>query len=103
MKRWLVSGAVVYSMLIAFCAFGVHAVPASAQEALRPYVWLLGPPANLVHGTNFLCPFVIGTIVVAGLAFGMTRTESPGVQIACGAALLVAWAVFGFIVYAPGA
>lgn len=102
MKRWLVGGAIVYSILIAFCAFGAHAVPVSTQQALRAYVWLLGPPANLLHGTNYLWPFVIGTIVVAGLVFGMTRTESPGVQFICGVALLVAWAIFGFVTYAPG-
>ena len=102
MKRWLVGGAVVYSILIAFCAFGAHAVPASTQQTLRPYIWLLGPPVNLVHGTNYLWPFVIGTIVVAGLVFGMTRTESPGVQIVCGAVLLITWAILGFVAYARG-
>jgi hypothetical protein len=102
MKRWLVGGAIVYSILMAFCAFGAHAVPASTQQALRAYVWLLGPPANLLHGTNYLWPFAIGSIVVAGLVFGITRTESPGVQVISGLALLIAWAFFGFLTYAPG-
>jgi hypothetical protein len=78
-------------------------MPASTQQAIGPFFWLLGPPANLIHGTNFLWPFVIGTGVVVGLTFGVTRTESPGVQIVSGVALLIAWAVFGFIAYAPGA
>ena len=103
MKRWLIWSAVVYVVLMAFCGLGARAIPASTQQLVRPYLWLLGPPANLVYGTDFLWPFAIGTIVVAGLLFGIARFESPGVRIACGSALVIAWAVFGFIVYAPGA
>jgi hypothetical protein len=103
MRRLFVGSAIVYATLMALCAFGAGFVPASAQEAVRPYFWLLGPPANLVHGTNFLWPFAIGSAVVAGLIFGISRSESRGVQLACGVTLLIAWAIFGFIVYAPGA
>jgi hypothetical protein len=103
MRRMLVRFAFAYAALIAFCGLGAGLIPASVQERLRPYFWLLGPPANLVHGTKFLWPFGIGTVVVAGLFLAVTRTESPGVQVACGVALIIAWMIFGFLVYAPGA
>jgi hypothetical protein len=103
MREWLVGGAVAYSILIAFCAFGIQALPASTQEAMRPYAWLLGPPVNLVYGMNYLWPFAIGTIVVAWLVRVITRTESPAMRIVSSAALLIAWAIFGLVAYAPGA
>lgn len=103
MKRWLLGSALLYAALMAFCGFGAELVPESAQRALEPYFWLLGPPANLVHGTDFLWPFAIGTVAVAGCVLGSAYSESPGVQVTCGIGLLLTWAVCGFLVYAPGA
>lgn len=103
MRRWLLGSALLYAALTAFCGFGTGLVPESAQRVLRPYFWLLGPPANLVHGTSFLWPFAVGTVVVAGSVLGIARTESPGVQVTCAIALLITWALCGFLVYAPGA
>jgi len=101
--RLLMRCASVYAALMAFCAFGAASVPASVQTSFKPYFWLLGPPANLVYGTKFLPPFVVGTVVVAGLLFCVARARSSIVKGVCGVGLVMAWALFGFIVYAPGA
>ena len=99
MKRALISFAAFYVASCAFCALVPDAVVAKYLSIL----WLFGPPASLVYGTNFLWPFAIGTALVAGSVFGITRTESPGVQVVSGLALPVVWAFFGFLAYAPGA
>ncbi len=98
-----VGGALVYSALILFCAFGLPALSSSTQSAMKPYFWLFGPPANLVHGTAFLVPFFLGTLIAGGLLFGIARSHSLAVKRICGFALLLTWAAFGFIAYAPGA
>ncbi len=69
----------------------------------KPDFWLFGPPANLVHGTAFLLPFFLGTLIAGVLLFGIARSHSLAVKRICGFALVMAWAAFGFIAYAPGA
>jgi len=103
MKRWLLGGIVVYVTTIVVGAFGAAVVPASARNVLRSSWWLLGPAANLVHGTHFLWPFAIGTIAVAGLFLGFVRSRSRAVKASCATAFALAWVAFGFLAYAPGA
>lgn len=102
MKRALSIGVVSYLALVLVCSLGLAAIPERTQGFLRPYLWLLGPPANLVHGTKFLVPFVTGTFVLGGLVLGVSRSESPVVQLFSAVALVLVWAAFGFIAYAPG-
>lgn len=102
-RRLVVGSALVYSALILFCAFGLPALSSSTQVAVKPYFWLFGPPANLVHGTAFLLPFFLGTLIAGALIFGIARSHSLAVKRVCGFALLMAWSAFGFIAYAPGA
>lgn len=99
MKPRLIGSAVVYAALSVFCAFGGRGMSASTQEAIRPYFWLL---ANRIHA-KYLWPCAIRTVVVSGLLLTIGLSKSLGTQVVCGAALLVTWGVFDFIVYAPGA
>ena len=62
MKRFWIGSATVYAGFMVFSAFGAAYVPASVQSTLRPYVWLLGPPALLIYGTELLWLFVPGTL-----------------------------------------
>jgi hypothetical protein len=102
-NRTLVGATLVYGLLMAFCALWAGHLSAETQAALRPYFWLMGPPANLVHGTNYLLPFFIGTALVAGFVFGIERSTSAAARGLWGTALAIAWCAFGFIAYAPSA
>jgi hypothetical protein len=96
----------LYGGLALYCALGVVHLPVSVQTAIEPYFWLFGPPANLVHGTNFLLPllaFSLGTVMIGGWVFGILRSRSRLVKGTCSAGLVITWAAFGFIAYAPGA
>jgi hypothetical protein len=101
--RLLVASVVIYGALIAVGACGAASMSLTMQRAFQPYFWLLGPPANLVHGTQFLWPFAIGTIIVAVLLVGVARSRSTAMRAVCGVGFAIAWATFGFVAYAPGA
>jgi hypothetical protein len=79
-------------------------VPAAAVRAWIAFLWLLGPPANLIHGTRYLVPFFVGTLVVGALGWGLLRSSVSSFRrrmLTLGIA--VAWAAFGVLAYAPGA
>ena len=102
LMRLAVGCLMLYAALMAFCGFGVRSLPESTQASVGSYLWLFGPPANLVHGAHYWFPFIVGTAVVAGCFFGVVRSRSRNVKGACGVGLLMAWSLFGFIAYAPG-
>jgi hypothetical protein len=93
----------VYGVLMLFCGVGARHLPVPAQQAIKPWFWMFGPTANLVHGTLYLVPFLLGTATVIGLLNGLVRARSVAVKVAFGVLLLLAWAGFGFISYAPAA
>lgn len=105
MTRPVRFGAVVgvYAALSAFCAFGTSSVSVSVQKAIGSYFWLLGPPANLVWGMNYVWPFVVGTIAVAVLAYSATSARTRSRKAALGVVLVLVWVLFGCISYAPAA
>ena len=100
--RILIGGGLLYLGLSVFCAFGAAHLPEGAQHILKPLFWLLGPPANLVHGANFLLPFLAGTAIVGGLAVGAYKSKSPSTRSACRMGLIITWVLSGCLVYAPG-
>ena len=92
-----------YVILAVFCACGVKFVPFSVQRAARSYFWMFGPPANLVWGTNYIGPFAVGTVAVAGLVYAYFRAQTTELRVLLGALLIFVWSLFGFISYAPAA
>jgi len=79
-------------------------VPAAAVRAWITFLWLLGPPANLIHGTRYILPFFVGTLVVGALTWGLLRSSASSFRrriLIVGIA--VTWAAFGVLAYAPGA
>ncbi len=94
-KLFLLGAAVAYVALCVFCAiqlgrFGIG----------LPWFALFGPPALLVAwGKLPIWIFVVGTGLVAALVFGVSRTKSLPLQLACGFLLLVVWLAFGFLPY----
>jgi hypothetical protein len=90
---------VLYGVLSFACAV----IPLAAQRRMLGLLWMLGPPANLIYGTRYVKPFLVGTVVTAVLFSGVVHSRGPVPRIYFLMALLVAWIVFGFIAYAPGA
>jgi hypothetical protein len=103
LKAAVSTGVMAYAGLCIIGARGLASVSNETQVAIRPYVWLLGPPANLVHGTDFLWPFLIGTLVLGMCAFMTMRSRRFAMKTVWSAMALVAWAMFGFLAYAPSA
>ena len=93
----------VYAALMAFCGLGLPAIAESIGTPVAPYLWILGPPVNLIHGRHYAWAFGVGTVVVVPLLFGVVRARSSVVKRICVVGLLIAWAVSGACVYAPGA
>jgi hypothetical protein len=94
-----VLGAVCYLSLSA--AFWL--AQARAKEWIRAgwdFIWIFGPPANLVHGKRYLWAYLLGSsLVVLGFAwrcFGKARASS-----AWWVAMVSVWLIFGALSYAP--
>jgi hypothetical protein len=103
MTRRIAIGSVAYVLITLVGALGLQLLSRSAQVMIQPYVWLLGPPAKLIHGAAFFLPFVAGTGVVAGLLLRLVRANSRSRRRLWACATAIAWACFGFAAYAPGA
>ncbi len=88
-----------YGLLCAVCV----SAPTSRVRAMLDALWLLGPPANLVHGTSFLVAFLIGTVLVLGLSLALARARRRGLRVVLGLVLLLIWVSSGWLAYAPGA
>jgi hypothetical protein len=101
MKRLLAIGAIVYACLVAFVVLGVPLLPRTADPSMKPYFWLLGPPATLVYGTELLWAFTSGTVIAGSLLVVVARTRSFIVRGVCGVAFALAWAFFGGVAYIP--
>lgn len=89
----------VYSALSVFCAFA----PFSVTQRIYSIVWVLGPPANLLHGTAWILPFILGTIVVAAVSLAAARATGLLMRVVWLLVGLMMWCLFGALVYAPGA
>jgi hypothetical protein len=78
-------------------------VSRSSIRSILGALWALGPPANLIHGTDYLVPFALGTLVVAGTLRAAIRARTRETRIFLLVVLVTLWALSGFIAYAPGA
>lgn len=102
-RRWMVP-AIVYAATSLACAVAPD-VPALRYVlgATWRWLWLLGPPALLVHQTGYLYLYAVGTTVVATGAWAThhwsrRNLEWSGIA-ACGT--LALWVSFGLLVYIP--
>ena len=95
-RRSIITAAIVfYVALCLFCAL-------SSEDKILQFAWILGPPANLVYGTKFLAPFVIGTLFVVWLFVALFRAASNR-RLMLGIGFAIAWLFSGFLFYAPRA
>jgi hypothetical protein len=101
-KSWqspLLAFVSVYTLASGLCLFA----PDEFLRKLRSVAWLLGPPASLVYGKDYLWAVACGTMfVVIPLACTMRATTTSSRRV--GTCLTVAaWCIAGTLAYAPGA
>lgn len=101
-KRLYLASALAYVTLAVIC----YRVPISCWGSdligrIWEYVWLAGPPANLLHGDRYLGPFVLGTAILACLALIALRVHRWRVRLALWSGIAALWCLFGGCVYVP--
>lgn len=96
--------AMTAGMLAAYAAICMSCLlaPRWVLRDLINFLWILGPPANLVYGSKYLLPFIIGTVVVGVAVDAIVRARTTWVRSLLLLALALTWLLFGFVAYAPG-
>lgn len=95
-------GLVVYLCSVALGALGYVIAPVEALVWVWPYLWLLGPAANLVYGASYLWPFAVGSVAVGAGLYVLYRGRRLVTNALAISGVLLVWALFGVLVYAPG-
>jgi hypothetical protein len=82
-RFWSIAG-IAYVILSAVCfvVINVGWLAAIFKSAVD-YLWILGPPANLLYQTNFLPPYVVGTAGFFLLFAGGLRVRQPAIAWRC--------------------
>jgi hypothetical protein len=93
-----------YAIISTLCFFA-GTVPAMTRtvQANWGLLWLLGPPATLIHRLNYIVPYLLGTGLLVVIAFGFlysSRRRSAFVWFFVVLAT-VTWVAFGLLAYAP--
>jgi len=65
------------------------------------FLWLTGPAANLVYREEYLLPYAIGTALCCVAFVGAAAAKSSEVKTRMVTFGVVAWCIFGLLVYVP--
>lgn len=87
------------TVYVAACVFCVSAADKTIVAVLD-VLWLLGPAANLVHGSKLLGLFLVETLVLFWTIRLFVRTTRRRRRVWIGAAALVVWVLSGLFAYA---
>jgi hypothetical protein len=97
-------------VLAAYTIVSIACSKAAGHPAIKPlveqcwaWIWLLGPPITLIHGTGYLWVYAVGSILLATFVIAAERAWDrwPGVTLLCVALAIAVWCVSGILVYAP--
>lgn len=99
MSRFYAVLVATYVCTSVFC----FAAPTVLIQKILMVLWMFGPPANLIHGTKYLWPFLLGSVLIFSLAFAFCRTRALVWRVVLVLGLSVIWISFGVLAYAPGA
>jgi hypothetical protein len=93
-----------WTLLLAYVAVSTIPLvtPRFMIKRMLPLLWVLGPAANLIYGSTFLVPFVVGTFLVFAAAYGVLAAQTVWRQIGMIIVLVLSWSIFGLVAYAPG-
>jgi hypothetical protein len=83
----------------AACVFCIRAADKTIV-AILDVLWLLGPAANLVHGSKLLWPFLAETLVFLWTIRLFVRSRPRRRRMWSGAAAFMVWVVSGLFAYA---
>ena len=95
--------AIAFMLLYVALSITCATMPDSAVRTVFAVLWVFGPPANLVYGTGYMVPFIVGTLIVVFMFYRMLRAAAVVARIALIAGLVMAWSLFGALAYAPAA
>lgn len=90
---------VVYLAAVVVCLLG----PEQQLRELQSVAWLLGPPASLVHGREYLWAVATGTGCTIIPLFWAARGRTAASRWVGVALTVLTWCLAGLLVYAPGA
>ena len=65
------------------------------------YLWVLGPPANLLYQTNYLWAYVAGTAGFFPLFAAGLRIQQSAIAVVLLLLSAMAWGLSGMLIYAP--
>jgi len=67
------------------------------------WLWALGPPVTLIHGSGLLYVYSASSalLVVLTVIGRLSWSQHPGVTLLCGGIAILVWCASGFLVYAP--
>ena len=101
--RWEAIGLGVLYILLSVGFFVAHSVDIlrGAVQRAWDFLWLFGPPANLIYETNYLWAYLVGTVVCGMLGWTSLRATRPDLRLVLGALTIIMWCLFGFLAYAP--
>lgn len=97
-RRLVVAGS-AYLADCLLCYFGGFKL----FELLDGSMWILGPPACLSYGPHYLWAFVTGSAFAVVSMFAVLLGRVRWMQVNAAIVFLLSWALFGALVYAPGA
>jgi hypothetical protein len=96
----LVAGAYLLESLFWLIAGVVPGIPPLVLKS-STFLWLFGPPINLIHGVPYWWQYLLGSIVCGGAALGVVRTHRRWLSIVAGFFGVLGWCASGLMVYAP--
>src|SRR3954469_18018783 len=71
----------------------------SLIERFWSWIWLLGPPVALLHGTGYWWVYATGSILVVSLMIAGERAWAPwpGVTLVCVGLAIAVWCISGIL------
>ena len=95
-------------MIVAYVTLAVtcYRVPSSSWGfnmigRMWRFIWLAGPPANLVYGDHYIWPFLLGTGFLACLTWIAVYARGWRARLALWSGFVIVWSMFGGCVYVP--
>lgn len=96
----------LYAAMSGFCYSLLYTLIKLERFSAIGYVlWLFGPAATLVYGTQFLSVYALRTAIIIGLALIISYAtgRSPVAVRIAWRILVIVWLLFGISVYSPAA
>lgn len=101
-KNLLVDYAALYTALslIFYCSFVIPGLN-SFFKLIWDFLWIFGPPANLLYQNNYIIPYTIETFLIFVCVIMNYKSEKKYVTLLLKVFTVLAWFASGALIYAP--